>query len=521
MADKHLLYFTAQQVTVFRWKSGELTLEKVLPASEEGAAAFGEFVSIRTDSLFYILADIVEEDFSQENIPAVRGADRRLLLQRKLAQRYRDTSLALALSLGFERVGSRREEQILFSSFTNTQQFQPWLEVLRAQSARLVGIYSMPLVAPIVGKRIGLKSTNYLLVSLEGAGLRQTYVQNGQVRFSRLGSADRSDPRALAETCAAESGRIQQYLVNLRIIPRSAAALDVIVIVPQEHKALYEAACQSTAALDFRVLDIDEPARTAGLKKVPEETESEALFLHVLAGAQPTDQFASDDLRRFYHLWRAKIALLVAGAAAFAFCLVLSGLKFVDFISINRAAANDVALEAVSAQQYARMQATFPETPTSSEKLKAIVENYNLIMAQPSSPEPTLIQISRALTMAPQIELERIDWDANTTGRKPAADKAAAAPAKAGSAPRPAGVERETVQLSGRITSGQGNDYRAITLIVDRFAEALRAQPGIEVVSRRLPFDINAEKSLSGDIGAERTAEVPRFTLILSKRAAQ
>ena len=531
MADKHLLYFTSQQVSVFHWKGGELSLDKILPGNEEGAAAFGEYVSVRTGSLFYILADLVEEDFSQENLPAVRGKDRKLLLQRKLAQRYRDTSLALTLSLGFEKTGDRREEQILFSSFTNTQQFQPWLEVLRAQSARLVGIYSMPLVAPLVGKKLELKTADYLLVSLEGAGLRQTYVQNGQIRFSRLGNADRSDPAAMAEICAAESSRIHQYLVNLRIIPRTAAALEVIVLVPQRYKAQYDAACKSTTSLHFRVLDFDAAAGLTKLKRAPDESEAESLFLHVLAGIQPDAQFATDDLRRFYHLWRARIALVTIGAAAFVFCLLLSGLKLVELYNINQAADLDIRQEAISAQQYARMQATFPQTPAPSDKLKVIVENYDVILAQPNSPEPMLAQISRALAAVPQIDIERIDWNVNTAFRKdaPKAAKSAAAPAaksvpaaKSGAAKAgPMGIERESAQLSGRIISGQNNDYRAITLIVDQFVTALRAQPGIEVVSRRLPFDINAEKALSGDIGAERAAETPRFTLILSKRATQ
>ena len=319
MADRHLLYFTSQQVSIFRWKGGALALEKILPSNEEGAAAFGEFVSVRTQSLYYLLADLVEEDFSQESIPSVGGKDRRVLLQRKLAQRYRDTSLALALSLGYEKTGDRREEQILFSSFTNTQQFQPWIEVLRAHSARLVGIYSMPLVAPVVGKQLGIKDASYLLVSLEGAGLRQTYIQNGQIRFSRLGDAERSDPQAMAATCAAESNRIHQYLVNLRIIPRTAEALKAVVLVPARYKAIYQESCKSTANLHFQVLDLDETSRALKLKRAPDEADAETLFLHVLAGAQPGSQFATDELRRFYHLWRAKISIHESRyAAAFA-----------------------------------------------------------------------------------------------------------------------------------------------------------------------------------------------------------
>ena len=54
--------------------------------------------------------------------------------------------------------------------------------------------------------------------------------------------------------------------------------------------------------------------------------------------------------------------------------------------------------------------------------------------------------------------------------------------------------------------------------LVNEFTGLLRRQPGIEVSRTQLPFDINAEKSISGDIGTARAEEVPRFTVVLSKR---
>lgn len=514
MADKRLLYFTAQRITIYAWKGNELTLEQRFASGEEGVSAFGAYVSEHPDSLYYVLADLVEEDFAQESIPAVRGKDRKALLGRKIAQRYRDTSLALVLSLGIAEAGGRREEKVLFASFTNTQLLQAWLTVLRSREARLVGVYSLPLITPLVGARIHFKSPSYLMVSVAEGGLRQTYVENGQVRFSRLGRADQSDPRALAETCAAESSRIQQYLVNLRLIQRNAGPLDVIMLAPRKDKMHYDVACRATATLQFHVLELDETTRAAGLKKAPDGTTAEALFLHILAGAQPRQQFASDDLRHYYHLWRARLATAAAGAAAFVFCVLLSLFKLIDVYHTSERTKLDRQQEAVAAQQYARMQLTFPKTPTESDKLKIIVKNYQLLSGQTNSPEPLFAQISNALAGSPQIELERIDWTASTT--RPADTTRVPSTAAAGTTP---GGLVQTAQIAGRINIGQTNDYRAITLIVDQFVEGLRKQPGIEVLSRRLPFDITAEKSLSGDIGTKQSVEVPRFTVVIAQKS--
>jgi hypothetical protein len=517
MAQRRLIYFTVDHVTAYAWRAGELKVERSFDTGDEAVAEFGVYVSEHPGSLFYLLVDLVEEDFSQETIPAVRGKDRKALIARKIAQRYRDTTLALALSLGIVSAGGRREEKVLFTSFTNTQPFQSWLSVLRSREARLVGVFSIPLLTPLAAKRAGFKNPSFLMVSVAKAGLRQSYVENGQIRFSRLGRADQEDPKVLAEACAAESSRIQQYLVNLRIISRDAGPLDVIVLAPSQHKALYDAACHSTSNLKFHVLDLEATSRACGLKALPDQAGAEALFLHVLAGNQPAGQFAGDDLRRFYHLWRARVALLTVGAAAFAFCLMLSALKLVDVYNVKQRAETDRSLEAVAAQQYARLQVTFPQTPTDTEKLGAIVRNYQTLLSLPNNPEPMLIELSNALAVSPQIEIERIEWETSTS---PASAAGAAAKSSALKSPAAIPAARQVAQISGRINHGQSSDYRAITQIVDQFVDALRKQPGIEVVSRRLPFDITAERSLSGDIGVQRAAEVPRFTIVLSKRTA-
>ena len=57
-----------------------------------------------------------------------------------------------------------------------------------------------------------------------------------------------------------------------------------------------------------------------------------------------------------------------------------------------------------------------------------------------------------------------------------------------------------------------------MTALVTQFTDALRARPGTELIRTQLPFDITAEKSLSGDIGAARREEVPQFSVAITKR---
>jgi hypothetical protein len=515
LPDKRLLYLTSRELVAFLWKGGTLQKEATFAPGDDGAAAFSEYASRTADSLFYVLADLVEEDFFQENLPYLRGSDRHALLTRKLAQRYRDTSLAMALSLGNEVVG-RREERILYASFTNTQQFQPWLGALRAVRARIAGVYSIPLVTPLLSRRIGFKLRRYMMVSLQQAGLRQTYIENGRVRFSRVGKVEPSDAGALAEAYAAESARFYQYLQNSRILSRETLALDVIVLAPSDSRPLYEAACGNTAQLRFHIVDLDAARRGAGLKAVPQGALAETLYLHVTARARFVTQFADDTLRRFYDLWRTQLALVTSGLTLFAVCLLVSGTKLLEAQHVDQMTQADRMQQAAAAEQYARMQASFPKTPVPAEVLKTTVRNFRTLMRQDARVQDTFIEISHALASVPQIDVEKIDWEIAPLKRGGARDAAKAQPAPGASA----SVEPrfQVVEISGRLLLQHASDYRNISMVVNQFVEALRSRPGIEVISTKLPFDLAAEKSISGDIGAARSVDVPRFSVVISKR---
>ncbi|MCC6473312.1 MAG: hypothetical protein IT514_06155 [Burkholderiales bacterium] len=507
-------------MSAFRWKSGRLSEEETFLPGENGTSAFGNYLRAGRRSVYFLLIDMVEEDFHFETIPYVRGSGRRTLLTRKLAQRYRDLSFATTISLGHE-TGARREERILFSSFTNTQPLQPWLAALRSHEARLVGAYSIALLSPPTARRIGFQGKRFLLVSLQGAGLRQTFVDNGQMRFSRLGRVDPGNPEQIAQAIATDSARIEQYLLNTRILARDAGPLDVVVLVPQERLALYRKACADTAELRFHLFDLDRACRRAGLKSAGGGLLAERLFLHVLASTPPAEQYLDDDKRRYYHVWRARETLLSAGAAVGFFCLFFAAMRVLDIYNISGQASADRAEEARYAAIYAKLQARFPKTPTSHENLKALIENYRILVKNSEPPFDLIAKISEALAATPQIDIDRVQWRMGTDLPASAGDggpRGASAPVPAAPAAKAPGGEQhkavQIVEISGRVQVTQASDYRGISSVVNQFVRALEAQQGVDVVSTRLPFDINAETSLSGDIGAARSAEVPRFTVV-------
>src|SRR5438132_5738501 len=513
MATKRILYFTAEDHYLYRSVGPALELEAKFTGDDFGITAFRDYLRGQRGALFAVLADLAGEDFHEEQIPYVRGADREALVSRRLAQRYRDTRLAAALSLGQVATPERRNERVLLTSFTNTQQLAPWLDALEEAGARLSGVYSIPLLAPALAAKLGVRDGRLLIVTANRAGLRQCYVDQGRLRFARLERTVEMVPQALAMFVRSETQRLVQYLVTLRALPRDASAVQVLVVAPPGERATFEQALTSDARLLFRTVDYADALRAVKLHAVPESTEAEALFVHVGAHKPPRDQFASREDRRRYFLWQLQRGTVAAGAAAFCACALVGGSRWLDVLNVREQAAAQSREARTAAQQYARITSTFPITDTSTENLKAAVVEFRRIAERSGSPEPAFVHISRVLQKYPQIELETLRWSAGKPGEVRLPTARTQAPGTA----EPVDT-LVLVEISGHVNATQRNDYRGITGQVQSFASALIGA-GYELVRTQLPFDVTSEGVLSGDIGGStESGEAPRFTVVLGRR---
>lgn len=518
MPQKRLLYLTANRLTAYSLSRGSLDADAVFDANEQGIAAFSTYIS-GSRALYYLVADVVEEDYHQDTIPYLRGKDRRQVLARKLAQRYRDTSLTLTLSLGYER-GERRDEKVLYASFSNTQQFQPWLTALEQNESRLVGVYSTALLAPAVVRRIGLKSSRCLLVSVQQSGLRQSFVDGGKIRFSRVGRLEAQDPVSVAAICAGESARLHQYLGTMRMLP-PGTALDIVILAPsQNHDALTQA-CRSNDMLHFQIVDADKRCRKVGLNRFPPNAPCDALFLHTAANDAPKEQFAQEPTRHHYRLWQIRGGLYTAGTAVFVLSLLFAGMQLVDIYNLRQLTQADRAqFNAINAA-YTRVTATFPATPTSTENLKTTMKQFRVLQAQSAYPNYLFAEISKALEGFPQIAIEHIEWQVGKPLRAAGAKNAPPKPAPA-AAP---GTATETdlgyqiAVVSARLVGARRSDLRSISTVVNQFVDGLKKNPQLEIINLTLPFNIASETSLKGDIGSERAIDQEAvFTVTVGKK---
>ena len=518
MAARRILYFTASEHFLYRTTFGGLELEGRFAADDNGLAEFQASIADKAGALFAVLADLAGEDFHEEQVPLLRGADREAVLARRLAQRYRDTRLSAALSLGPVTTGERRNERVLLASFTGTQQLAPWLDALEAAGARLSGVYSVPLLAPALAASLGAREARLLIVSAHRGGLRQCYLENGRIRFGRLEPTVDITPAALADFVRTESHRLHQYLVTLRALPRDGGPVKVLVVAPPGQRTLFESKLTSDGGLFFRTIDYAEASRAVKLRHAPPEAQAEALFVQLAARKPPAVQFASRDERRSYRVWQLQRGIVAAGAAGFVACALFSGSSWVDVMNTRSEAAQQAATAQNAAQQYERITASFPVTYTTTENLKVTVVEFRRIAERSASPDRAFRHVSAVLDRFPQFELDTLRW---TVGKPGEARDAGAPGTPAAPAPNAKVDDRsdlyQFVEVSGRVNATQRNDYRAITAQVQNFAGAL-VSDGYALVRTQLPFDVTSEGTLSGDMGTAETNEAPRFTITIGRR---
>ncbi|CAG0931471.1 MAG: hypothetical protein F9K21_06220 [Rhodocyclaceae bacterium] len=513
MPQQRLLYLDGSHLSASLWQGGVLREEGHFPQNESGAAAFAEYLSQHRGSNFSMLADIADEGFQIETLPYTQGADRNALLARKLGQYFYGSPLATAVSYGREKSG-RKDERFMLTALTRPQLFEPWLAALRAAEVQLAGIWSLPLLGGALLDKLQAGKKRCLLVSITRGGIRQSFYEDGQLKFSRLSPAAAAGAAEMAASCAAEVAKIHQYLLGQRLVARGAP-LPVIALVHPAQSGIFLEQCKNSEELQITLQDQHAVCRLLKLKTLPQDSRSESLYLHLLAQNPPREQFAPPPERRFYRLWQTRNWLLKGGALVLLGCLLFAGRELVN--ALEARSATEALLQQAEAdmQRYQSIQKTFPPMPASTDSLRAVINRFEDLEKRTAPIEATYLAVSRALGEVPKADIERIQWQLSANpdeGLLFQADARKPAPAASGNA------MHATAVVHGLLPASMAADQRGQLETVNAFADALRRDAGLRVTIQRMPFDIESGKSLKSSSETEQAATQLKFVIHLSRK---
>lgn len=514
MAARRLLFLDSQGLAAYRWHPGGPHAEASFTADSAGLEAFDYYLNQRSGSLFYLLADVAEEGFQIDELPYVRGGDRDEMLKRKLSQYFYGTPLSVAISLGRAKSG-RRDEKFLFAGLTGYPQFEPWLQTLRGAEAQLAGVYSVPLLLSSLIDKLTDKTKPVLLMSVTRAGLRQTFFDGGQLRFSRLTPMGTGMVGELATACGTETRKMYQYLASQRLIARDAP-MQTLILAHPKHFGIIGDRCESTPERQVTMLDLVAEAAKYGLKEAPTDSSGDALFLHLLARRAPAEQFAPPPERRQFRLWQTRVALNSVAGCILAASLLYGGsqtFNFVEIANTNSLLQSEVDL---GKRRYSGMLQNLPPVPIGYDRLRAVTDRFEALAKRSPGPEPILEHIGLALNRSPKVDLTKLDWwianspdEAQTTGGGTTARSSAGGPVATGDG-------YAVVSIQAQLPLSMINDHRSQLDTVNAFAEMLRG-PDVQVQVVTLPFETESGKSIRST-DASGLVDPPRFVLKMARK---
>ncbi|HUW38337.1 MAG TPA: hypothetical protein VMV91_13515 [Rhodocyclaceae bacterium] len=498
MTPQRLLLLATDRLSAYLWRAGRIALEAKFAGDANGREGFARYLEQHRDSTFRLLALQAEDNYQLEAIPRVRGQDRTALLARKLGQHFYGARLNFVLPLGRER-GGRGYERLLFAALAGDQQLEPWLQQLAAARIRLAGLYTPPLLAGSIGAETAGAVPLFQLLTLSSAGMHQIVFGNGQPRLSRLTRLSTGSPQEAAAVAAAESAKIYQYLIAQRIIDPGEVLTTVVLIHPRQ-LAEYRGRCIDTGEIRYIFADLCAAAKKRGLKTPPQDSCSEAMFLHSMIRRPPRAQFAPAPLRRSYQLWRLSLALTGLSAAILIGSVLVAGVQLFEYRRLDEEIGQLRALAASDGQRFAAARQRSPSLPIDDGRQRAVVERLDRLDRQAATLEPMFQRISRALEAVPGVSIERIDWSVN--------DSAAEG--------KPGGVITEMV---ARLPAELASDPRAQLDAIGRFSAVLRLDQAVAVSSLALPLEIGSSHSLKGgsepDSNPGLRQDAPQFSLRL------
>ena len=491
--DRLLLCVGGTQGTLARWRAGRLVECTTYPADDAGLRAFAEAVAPHTRVPLHALVDAVEEDYRFEQLPHAGGRDRTAMVERRARQHYRTTPFHGAALLGRSPEG-RRDDRYLFAALTNPDLFTPWATVVQTAGLAFAGLHPLPMLMPALAHRLGVGTAPALLVVSTAAGLRQSFIVDGELRLSRLTphAADRERAVLVVDEIAATC----QYLEALRLRTPDIP-LDVVLVETRDSLVGVPAALEPrVSGLRCQRIPASALAQRLALDEGDIARMPDLPLLALLGRQRPLLNLApAASLERHRVLGIQRSLYAAAGIVGIAGLGFGAANLLQQRQSLSEAAAHQAEARAWQAR-YEAAARDFPAAPAPLEVLQRTVDSAQAIARVARTPERALATVSAALDAQPEILLRRVVW---RMGDPPGDTDLPDAGAGSARAAARNGPRMESVVLEGEV-AGMGGDLRQTIARIDALAARLRADPRVLTSTvTRLPLNLSPGTSLSGN----------------------
>ncbi len=476
----HYIYITAGSLACYRELANgpELVASIATPRNssrdrdplDQSMQQFETHLDAYPHDRYFVITDTQAEAYQAETVPTLSRRDLRLLLTRKMEQRYRTTpyrsvvphrSRPYAFVRNLVRRGARTTTRILYA-LISPDTLAPWLEALERRALDVRGLYSLGALMPALRTHLKLpEKADALFVLRTASGYRHAFVSPSGLRFSRLCPYSNSGETQLGQ----EIDKTLQYLTMTRLWG-----------VQGRHRMLH------IAVIDAQPSSV--PLTVPGNNLRP--TQLTQVHPRELIPRGPAALL--DD---------ANSAWLLFNGAGF-----LAVTEYATREKIELAATSELIADHVNATAEAS-EAAAPKTELQPQQLRALVQTRDRLLARNVSALGLMQRTAMALAPFSDLNVDGLEWFY--------VDPAAvAATASAGTPPEgvPSAAPNSLVlRLSGHTGANlsKSDANAAVMQLAVALAKELHGRESIE----KLPFDVAPGGTLTGTLkeGAAATTD--------------
>ncbi len=503
---ERIFYVTQGSLSV--WAPGPRGPERVavFADDDEGLHEFDVYIAQVPEQDSVLLLDVIEEEFQCETIPKLGLRDRNALMTRRRLRKYRRTPYSLSLFQG--RAGRDSNEcNVLHSAVSNRELLDLWLQVILRHRVPLVGVSSVPLMAPSLFARLFRSQSPALFVAAHQANkLRQVFIRDGQLQSARLSLAPGGD--AFAQFVVTEAQRSRRYLERIRLL-NAMETLDVCVVASQDVAKRIRDLAEGEFSLQFNFVDPRSAAEELpGCTEIAED-RFETTYLAELFRRRPRHSYATSGENRYWVMKRVRQAIIAVSTATAAACSIAAAFYLSDAWLLKSRVQQIRSQVAQLTETYRREHEKFNPIQAGSHEMKLTVDTGDYILRNRLPVPWVMNQVGAVLGDYPDVQLRELQWLAESV--------AVASQPRRTDQPMPVAIP-EVSEVGAVITADIApfdGDMRRAFARIDELASDLEQRTRFtRAITVEYPLNASTSAAVSGEIGVP--AEFARFRIRVS-----
>lgn len=402
---KIMVYVTKQMLMTSLWYGKQYQSHQTYQNEEAGYAAFRQYLSQHKKATIEVVVDTVEEEYQLEVLPHVTASARREMLARKLSQFSRNSTYKTAHFIRRETT-ARKDDLFVLLSLTNTHFLQHWMAILQSEQALLTGVYALPMLTQLSVRQLKILPPQVLICERLSSGFRQTYLQHGGLRMSRLTPIDPLPSSQLVDCYVTEVEKMHLYLRSQRLVNDELVFQVMLSSSAAEHQGVMERLAQQ--GFSCRFANWQQAINKLHLKQADVSSCPELHYMQLLNEVGLEANLASAEMTKVYRFKQFANKMYMIAAVVAMIGLSISASLFLQGIHNNEQLIHLTKQTDFLLKQHAFVVRHYPESPISGADLKAVVSTAQ--MASQQSPVAMLKIISAVLKELPEVSISRIRW---------------------------------------------------------------------------------------------------------------